>query len=43
MCDVQTELWSKYARQLVAKLRQNKSFQPTVKKLRFMPSAEFQR
>lgn len=41
--DVQTELWSKYARRLVAKLRHNKSFQPTVKKLRFLPSAEFQR
>jgi hypothetical protein len=27
----------------VAKLRHNKSFQPTVKKLRFLPSAEFQR
>jgi hypothetical protein len=28
---------------LVAKLRHNKSFQPTVKKLRFLPLAEFKR
>ena len=39
--DVQTELWSKYARRLVLNWWHNKIFQPTVKSPR--PSAEFQR
>ena len=39
--DVQTELWSKYARRLVAKLRHNKAIPADRQRLR--PSAEFQR
>jgi hypothetical protein len=36
---VPTEHWLKFAHQQVAKLRHNKSFQPTFRKLHFSPSS----